>query len=88
MGYDVDEDGNLIINEEEAKTVRLVFFMYLYGYTCAQISKTLTKLGRKSKKGNSIWSTGAVLQILQNERHCGDVLARKNLDAKLFRPQI
>lgn len=77
LGYDVDEDGNLIINEEEAKTVRLVFFMYLYGYTCAQISKTLTKLGRKSKKGNSIWSTGAVLQILQNERHCGDVLARK-----------
>lgn len=77
LGYDVDEDGNLVINEEEAKTVRLVFFMYLYGYTCAQISKTLTKLGRKSKKGNSIWSTGAVLQILQNERHCGDVLARK-----------
>ena len=23
------------------------------------------------------WSPGSVLQILQNERHCGDVLARK-----------
>lgn len=26
LGYDQDEDGNLIINEEEAKTVRLIFF--------------------------------------------------------------
>ena len=33
LGYDVNEDGELIINEEEAKTVRLIFFMYLYGYT-------------------------------------------------------
>ena len=29
LGYDQDDDGNLIINEEEAKTVRLIFFMYL-----------------------------------------------------------
>ncbi len=77
LGYDLDENSNLVINQEEAKTVRLVFFMYLYGYTCRQISETLTKLGRRSKKGNMRWSTGAILQVLQNERHCGDVLARK-----------
>lgn len=77
LGYDVDEDGNLVINQEEAKTVRLVFFMYLYGYTCRNIAETLTQLGRKSKKGNIVWSAGAILQILQNEKHCGDVLARK-----------
>jgi len=77
LGYDQDDDGNLIINEEEAETVRLVFFMYLYGYTCVQIAETLTKLGRKTKKSNTSWSPGSILQILQNERHCGDVLARK-----------
>jgi len=77
LGYDVDDDGNLVINQEEAKTVRLAFFMYLYGYTCNQIAGTLTRLARRSKKGNTIWSAGAILQILQNERHCGDVLARK-----------
>ena len=27
LGYDHDEDGNLVINEDEAKTVRLIFFM-------------------------------------------------------------
>lgn len=77
LGYDQDEDGNLIINEEEAKTVQLVFFMYLYGYTCQQIAETLTLLKRRTKKGNTTWTSGGILQILQNERHCGDVLARK-----------
>ena len=77
LGYDHDEDGNLIVNEDEAKTVRLIFFMYLYGYTCREIAETLTKLGRQTKKGNTQWNPTSILQILQNERHCGDVLARK-----------
>jgi DNA invertase Pin-like site-specific DNA recombinase len=77
LGYDQDADGNLVINEEEAKTVRLIFFMYLYGYTCQQIAETLTALGRPTKKKNTTWSSRSILQVLQNERHCGDVLARK-----------
>lgn len=77
LGYDLDDEGNLVINQEEAKTVRLIFFMYLYGYTCRYIAETLTQLGRRSKKGNTDWSPGGILQILQNEKHCGDVLARK-----------
>jgi site-specific DNA recombinase len=77
LGYDKDENGNLIINEEEAKTVKLIFFMYLYGDTCQQIANLLTEYGRKTKKGNIKWSANSILQILQNERHCGDVLTRK-----------
>lgn len=77
LGYDHDEEGNLVVNEEEAKTVRLVFYMYLYGYSCQEIADTLTNLKRETKKGNTRWSHASVLQILQNERHCGDVLARK-----------
>ena len=77
LGYDNDEDGNLIINEDEAKTVRLSFFMYIYGYTCQQIADTLTELKRPTKKKSTVWSPSSVLQILQNERHCGDALARK-----------
>ena len=77
LGYDQDEDGNLVINEEEAKTVRLIFFMYIYGYSCQQIADTLTKLGRKTKKGNTVWYGSTVLAQLTNERHCGSILARK-----------
>lgn len=77
LGYDQDEDGQLVINEDEALTVRLIFFMYLFGYELLQIAETLIKLGRLTKRGNHKWSANTVVGILQNERHCGDVLARK-----------
>ena len=77
LGYDQDDDGNLVINDQEAEIVRLIFFMYLYGYTCKQIAETLTELNCRTKRGNVKWSPTGVMQILQNERHCGDVLARK-----------
>lgn len=77
LGYDHDEDGKLIINEKEAQIVRLIFFMYLYGYTCCEIAEYLTNLGCKTKRNNTVWSPGSILQILQNERHCGAVYARK-----------
>ena len=68
---------HLVINEEEAKTVRLIFFSYLYGYSTAKIADALTELEWLTKRGNQTWSSGTVLQILTNERYCGDVLARK-----------
>lgn len=77
LGYDHDEEGNLTINEKEAKTVRLIFFMYLCGYSCQEIANALTKLGRETKKGNTTWSAGSILEILRNERHCGEILTRK-----------
>lgn len=77
LGYDHDEEGKLTINEKEAKTVRLIFFMYLCGYSCLEIANALTKLGRETKKGNTTWSAGSILEILRNERHCGEILTRK-----------
>lgn len=77
LGYDNDENGTLIINDEEAQTVRLIFFMYLYGYSCQDIADKLTDLKLKTKQGNVRWSSSSVLRILRNERYCGDVMARK-----------
>lgn len=77
LGFDQDENGDLVINETEAKTVRLIFFLYLYGYSSQQIADTLTKLKCRTKKGNTTWSAGSILYILQNERTCGELLARK-----------
>lgn len=77
MGYDQDENGDLVINPHEAKIVQLIFYMYLNGSSTQQIADSLTDLHCKTKKNNYIWSASTILQILQNERHCGDVLARK-----------
>ncbi len=77
LGYDQDENGDLVINPHEAKIVQLIFYMYLNGSSTQQIADSLTELGCKTKKNNDFWSSSTILQILQNERHCGDVLARK-----------
>ena len=77
LGYDHDEDGNLVINPSEAKTVRLIFLMYLCGYRFSEIAEEMTRLKRITKIGNEVWGTGSIYGILRNERYCGDVLARK-----------
>ncbi len=76
-GYDHDENGNLVVNEKEAKVVSLIFYLYLYGYGCKQIADMLTKIKIKTPNGNDVWSNSTITEILRNERHCGDVLAQK-----------
>ena len=66
LGYTHDENGNLIINPEEAPTVKLAFCMYLYGYSSQQIADTLNALGRKSYLGNVKWTSNGVVQVLRN----------------------
>ena len=77
LGYTHDAEGRLVPNPEEAPTVKLAFFMYLYGYSTQQIADAFIALGRKSYLGNIKWTSNAIVQILRNERHCGDVLTRK-----------
>lgn len=77
LGYTHDGEGNLIINYDEAPTVKLAFYMYLYGYSTQQIADIFISLGRKSYLGNIKWTSSSIIQILRNERHCGDVLTRK-----------
>ena len=76
-GYTHDMEGNLILNEEEAPTVKLIFYMYLYGYSSKQIADTLIKLERRQYYGKIEWTPSGVTSILRNERHCGAVLTRK-----------
>ena len=77
LGYTHDAEGRLVPNPEEAPTVKLAFYMYLYGYSTQQIAEAFIALGRKSYLGNIKWTSNAIVQILRNERHCGDVLTRK-----------
>ena len=77
LGYDHDEDGNLIVNQEEAKIVRIIFYLYYLGKSSTEIAELLIKIKAKTKKKHVIWSSSTILSILQNERYCGDILARK-----------
>ena len=45
MGYDKDEDGNLIINEEQAQVLSRIFQMFLMGQTPESIARRLNYEG-------------------------------------------
>lgn len=53
LGYDRGEHGELVINEEEADTVRIFYAEFLAGLSYTAIAKKLTELGIKSPAGNS-----------------------------------
>ena len=84
LGFIKGEDGKLIVNPETMNIPKLMFFMYLYGYSTQQIADTLIKLSKKSYLGNICWTASGVARIMRNERYCGDVLTRKRF--KVFAP--
>ena len=77
LGYDRDDEGNLVVNESEAQTVKVIYYLYLNGFALCEIARLLTDYRRETKLGNQKWSPGSIAGVLRNERHCGDVLARK-----------
>lgn len=54
-GYVNASDGNLIIKDEEAKNVRLIFNMYLQGKCVIGIVSELERLGIKAPTGKDKW---------------------------------
>lgn len=79
LGYDRDKSQKqqLIINEEEADTVRLMYALFISGRSTQNIADWLNTLSLESKSGNLKWTSSSVTQILKNERYCGDVKERK-----------
>ena len=77
LGYDRGEDGNLVINPEQAKLVRRIYGMFLLGKSTGQIAKILTDEGIPTPGGKAVWNTSCVRSILSNEKYKGDALLQK-----------
>lgn len=79
MGYDKDEDGKLIINEEEAKVVKRIYREYLDGASYYQIAHGLEADGIKTGAGKKKWLSSTLQKMLQNEKYIGDALLQKTI---------
>lgn len=79
LGYDKDEDGNLVINPEEAKVVKRIFREYLEGKSYYAIGKGLTADGIKTAAGSDYWLASTLRKILMNEKYMGDALLQKTV---------
>ena len=67
LGYMHDADGTLIPNPDEAPTVKLAFYMYLYGYSSQQIADAFNALGRKSYLGNINWTSNGICLLYTSD---------------------
>ena len=78
LGYDRGEDGNLVVNPEQAKVVKKIYRLFLQGYSPFGIAKELTEEGILTPGGKKKWSAGTVNAILRNEKYKGDALLQKS----------
>lgn len=77
MGYTKNEKGELVIVPEEAEIVRLVFRLYLEGYSAGKISTYLEEKGIKTATGLAHWHDTVIMKMLRNEKYMGDALLQK-----------
>lgn len=80
LGYDVNEDKKLVINEEEAKIVRLIFQMSADGYGYGETIDRLNIFGYKTKKGNP-FGKNSLYDLIRNERYKGTFIFNKRSKA-------
>lgn len=72
-GYKHDENSHLVIDEEKAKNVKLIFDLYLGGQSVIGIIKELEKQKILSPTGNMKWCKRTIDVMLSNEKYTGDV---------------
>ena len=79
LGYDRGMDGNLIVNKKQAEIVKLIYRLYLSGYTFHSIAKELTERKIPTPAGCKIWRANTIRSILMNEKYKGDALLQKKI---------
>ena len=77
LGYRKGTDGKPEIVPEEAETVRLIYKLFLDGYSMTNIKKTLESKGILTAKGKKVWNESLISSILKNEKYVGDALLQK-----------
>ena len=84
MGYKM-VNGQIEINEEQAKIVKSIFIDYVKGKSLKSIATRLTERGiiNANKKPN--WNHGSVGKILQNVKYQGDEFYPRLIDETTFK---
>lgn len=77
LGYDKGEDGNLVIDEKQAKIVRRIYTDYLDGKGTNRIARELENEGIKGWNGKAKWYESTIRKMLSNEKYKGDALLQK-----------
>ena len=73
-GYAKTENKEIMINEEQADVVKLIYNAYLQGKSLGGIVEILKANGILSPKGNLEWTRQAVDNILANSKYIAGII--------------
>lgn len=79
LGYRHTKDGQLIIQEDEAQTVRYIYLARAIGTPFSEIARVLTEKARPTLTGRTDWNAGMAANITKNERRWGALEVRKTI---------
>ena len=88
LGYDRGENGEFVINPEQAEIVKIIYGEFLKGFSFKAIARKLTEMGIKSPKGKDVWNESTVKSILTNEKYKGCALLQKHYTADYLTKKI
>ena len=79
LGYTNDEEGNLIIEPEEAEIIKRIYREYIEGASLNDICDSLMADKILTGAGKEKWIPSTVHKILTNEKYIGDALLQKTV---------
>lgn len=77
LGYRKGEDGNPVIDEEQAEVVKFIYDRFLAGDSSGLIAQRLEELKILSPMGKEKWCVSTIRSILSNEKYKGDAIINK-----------
>ncbi|MDC7251003.1 MAG: recombinase family protein [Sphaerochaetaceae bacterium] len=77
LGYEKDKDGNIVINEREAKIVKYIYSRFLHGLTPNLIAAELEAKKVPNVRGDVKWYGSTIKNMLQNEKYTGNAILQK-----------
>ncbi|AGL02845.1 recombinase family protein [Desulfoscipio gibsoniae] len=83
-GYTKDENGDLVIQEEEAAVVRRIFSEYLNGKGTYAIAKDLSEEGLHTIRSAEKWNDGVIKEMLLNPIYTGKLLHQKTMTTEVL----
>ena len=88
LGLEKGSDGQIVVNEEQAETVKLIFKLFLDGMSPYSIAEELTRRGIKSPGGKDKWHRETVRRMLSNEKYKGDALLQKQFTVDFLQKKM
>ena len=77
-------NGDLVIEQNEAKTIRYIFESYIAGATLKDIAERLTAERVVYSEKNTEWNKARIMRILDNVKYLGDERFAQIIDDTLY----